>query len=65
MEFISTVSESVSAAYTSLMRNYYLMLIMLVLTLVFALYVYFFPTSIDFFANPEPADKRLRSEPPA
>ena len=65
MEFISTVSESISAAYASLMRNYYLWLITLALTLAFALYVYFFPTSIDFFTNPESADKRLRSEPPA
>jgi hypothetical protein len=38
----------------------------LTLVLAFALYVYFFPSAIDFFENPkvENADPRRRSEPP-
>ena len=63
MEFINAISESVSVAYASLMRNYYMWLITLSLTLAFALYVYFYPTSIDFFENPARAYNRIRSEP--
>lgn len=66
------VSELAQAAYATLVRDYLLLVGLLVLVLAFALYVYFFPKSVDFFANP-PApnpfqetglrDKRLRSEP--
>jgi hypothetical protein len=40
-----------------------LALSLIVLIYVFALYIYFFPTSVDFFANPNGRDSRLRSEP--
>ena len=51
------------------MRDYYLWIAILTIVLVFALYVYFFPQSIDFFENPESpsmkaSKERLRSEPP-
>lgn len=64
------VSELTQATIAALVRDYYLWIGILVLILAFALYIYFFPKSIDFFANPEPInqetglrDKRLRSEP--
>ena len=59
-------SELTQATFSALMRNYFLWIAILSLILAFALYLYFFPKAIDFFANPEPLvrDKRLRSEPP-
>lgn len=73
MEAISeSVSRSAQTAYDMMLQNYILIIILLLLILAFALYVYFFPKSVDFFANPEPKnifqetglrDKRLRSEP--
>jgi len=68
MEKISDLTQATMAA---LMRDYFLWIGILVLILAFALYVYFFPKSIDFFANPEPSvqdtglrDKKVRAEPP-
>ena len=65
------ISELTQATFAALMRDYFLWIGILSLILAFALYVYFFPKSIDFFANPEPSvqatglrDKRVRSEPP-
>ena len=65
------VSEITQATFAALMRDYYLWIGILTLVLAFALYVYFFPKSIDFFANPELSvqatglrDKKVRSEPP-
>ena len=43
----------------ALLRDYFLWLGIFVLILVFALYVYLFPKSIDFFDNPT----IVRSEP--
>jgi len=64
------LSEVTQATIAALMRDYFLWIGVLTLVLVFALYVYFFPKSIDFFANPEPSvqdtglrDKKVRSEP--
>ena len=47
------VTDLASATYAALMRDYYLWIGVLTLILAFALYVYFFPTSIDFFENPK------------
>jgi len=62
------ISELTQATFAALMRDYYLWIGVLSIVLAFALYVYFFPTSIDFFANPENNDsvreKRVRAEPP-
>lgn len=74
MEAVSeSVSQTAQAAYAVLVRDYLLWIGILVLILVFALYVYFFPKSVDFFTNPSETknpfqetglrDKRLRSEP--
>ena len=64
-------SEVTQATITALMRDYYLWIGIFTLVLAFALYVYFFPKSIDFFTNPTPSvqatglrDKKVRSEPP-
>jgi len=65
------IAELASSTVAALMRDYFLWIGILSLVLAFALYIYFFPTSVDFFANPEPnifqqtglKDKRLRSEP--
>jgi hypothetical protein len=37
---------------------------LIILVLVFALYVYFFPTTVDFYDNYGDKYERLRSEPP-
>ena len=65
------ISEIIDATIAALMRDYFLWIGLLVLILVFALYVYFTPQSIDFFTNPEPKKKptdvnhiQVRSEPP-
>jgi len=73
MEAISeSVSQTAQSAYAMMIQNYILIVSLLALILVFAVYVYLFPKSVDFFANPEPKnpfqetglrDKRLRSEP--
>ena len=47
-----------NGAVEILMRKYTMMLYVLALVLAFALYVYFFPTSVDFFANPTPKEKK-------
>ncbi len=47
------VTELAAATYAALMRDYYLWIGVLTLILAFALYVYFFPTSVDFFENPK------------
>ena len=58
------LSELTQATVDALTRNYLLMLGILILVLMFALYIYFFPKSVDFFENPkEKTDPRLRSEP--
>ena len=67
------VSEVAQATYDALMRDQMLFFGLTVLILVFVLYVYFFPKSMDFFTNPPETknsfqetglrDKRLRSEP--
>ena len=60
------LSELTQATVDALTRNYLLLLGVLTLVLVFALYLYFFPKSVDFFENPnEKTDPRLRSEPQA
>jgi len=68
MDRLSEISEATLAA---LMRDFYLWIGITVLILVFALYVYFAPQSIDFFTNPEHKKKetdnnhiQVRSEPP-
>jgi len=68
---MDAVSNLTSATLEALMRDYYLWVAILTIVLVFALYVYFFPQSIDFFDNPDPesasmkaSKERLRSEPP-
>jgi hypothetical protein len=69
---MEAISESAQAAYAMMVQNYILIVSILTLILAFAVYVYLFPKSVDFFANPEPKnifqetglrDKRLRSEP--
>ena len=69
---MDAISEMAQNTLDALMRDYLLWVGILVLVLSFALYVYFFPKSIDFFANPEAKavddlglrDKKVRSEPP-
>jgi len=69
---MEAITESAQAAYAMMVHNYILIVSLLALILVFTIYVYLFPKSVDFFANPEPKnpfqetglrDKRLRSEP--
>lgn len=55
------LSEFTQATIDTVVRNYLLLLGVLTLVLLFVLYVYFFPKSVDFFENP--VDPRLRSEP--
>ena len=65
------VTELASATFAALMRDYYLWIGVLSLVLAFALYVYFFPTSVDFFtgtqapAKPKSKEAEIerRSEP--
>jgi hypothetical protein len=68
---MDAISELTAATLEALVRDYYLWIAILTIVLVFALYVYFFPQSIDFFENPDPESasmkasrERLRSEPP-
>jgi hypothetical protein len=60
--------DRISEIAGALPKNYIVVFAVLVLILLFALYVYFFPQSIDFFTNPEQEtglkDKRVRVEPP-
>ena len=68
---MENITELATATYAALIRDYYLWMGILSLVLAFALYVYFFPTSIDFFtgsqgpAKPKkaPAEIDIRSEP--
>jgi hypothetical protein len=56
------LSEASAAVVSTIVQYYIAFFVLVIVILAFALYVYFFPKSIDFFANPE--DRRLRSEPP-
>ena len=70
---MENITDLATATYAALIRDYYLWLGILSLVLAFALYVYFFPTSIDFFTgsqgpakpktNAAPAEIDIRSEP--
>lgn len=48
-------AELTQSTLDVLIRNYIVLIALLVIVLVFAFYVYLFPRSIDFFENP-PAD---------
>ena len=68
MDNIGVITQATIAA---LMRDYFLWIGIFTLILAFALYVYFFPKSIDFFTNPDVSvqatglrDNKVRSEPP-
>ena len=54
-------TELASDTIAALMRDYFLWIGILSLILAFALYVYFFPTSIDFFTGTQaPAKPKSR-----
>jgi hypothetical protein len=68
---MENITELATATYAALIRDYYLWIGILSLVLAFALYVYFFPTSIDFFTGSQPSKPKstelpeidIRSEP--
>lgn len=54
---MESVTNAVSYARNQLMMQYTEWLWLYILILAFGLYVYLFPTSIDFFTNPRKTNK--------
>lgn len=60
---MESVTAMTSATIAALTRDYYLWIAIFSLILAFGLYVYFVPSSFEFFDN-QKKDNRVRSEPP-
>ena len=56
------LSELTQATVDALFRDYMLWVCIASLALAFALYVYFFPQSIDFFENPPTDDEKVKND---
>ena len=57
------LSEATAAVYAVLIRDYYLWVGILAIVLVFALYVYLKPATLEFFTGSQKAAKKEDAEP--
>jgi hypothetical protein len=60
---MDAISEVSKATIEALFRNYMLWIGILTILLAFVIYVYLFPQSIDFFANPEKPSEEKKGCP--